>query len=321
VDRAQASRFGADISSIGSAVQLVTNGMMVGEYRPNDADKEVELHVRFPPEYRHLEQLNQLRINTAQGTVPISLFVQRVAEPRTGTIKRSDERRILSVMANVADGVLVDDKVKEIRAWLAKTELDPRVTLTFKGEEREQQEAQTFLGNAFGIALFLVAIILVGQFNSFYQTLLILSAVILSTIGVLLGLLITGQPFGIVMCGIGLIALAGVVVNNNIVLIDTFNILRNDGMEPHEAVLRTCAQRLRPVFLTTATTILGLVPMALSMNIDLFNREVTFGAPSTQWWTQLATSIAGGLTFATILTLVVTPCLLLLGNRKAKKYL
>jgi len=321
VDRAQASRFGADISSIGSAVQLVTNGIMVGEYRPNDADKEVELHVRFPPEYRHLEQLNQLRINTAQGTVPISLFVQRVAEPRTGTIKRSDERRILSVMANVADGVLVDDKVKEIRAWLTKTEIDPRVTLTFKGEEQEQQEAQTFLGNAFGIALFLVAIILVGQFNSFYQTLLILSAVILSTIGVLLGLLITGQPFGIVMCGIGLIALAGVVVNNNIVLIDTFNVLHNDGMEPHEAVLRTCAQRLRPVFLTTVTTILGLVPMALSMNIDLFNREVTFGAPSTQWWTQLATSIAGGLTFATILTLVVTPCLLLLGSRKAKRSL
>jgi multidrug efflux pump len=157
---------------------------------------------------------------------------------------------------------------------------------------------------------------LVGQFNSFYQTLLILSAVILSTIGVLLGLLITGQPFGIVMCGIGLIALAGVVVNNNIVLIDTFNILRHDGLEPREAVLRTCAQRLRPVFLTTATAILGLLPMALSMNIDLFNREVTFGAPSTQWWTQLATSIAGGLTFATILTLVVTPCLLLLGSRK-----
>jgi len=316
VDRAQASRFGADISSIGNAVQLVTNGIMVGEYRPNDADKEVELHVRFPPDYRHLEQLNQLRINTAQGIVPISLFVQRVAEPRTGTIKRSDERRILSVMANVKDGVLVDDKVKEIRAWLAKADIDPRVTLTFKGEEKDQQEAQTFLANAFGIALFLVAIILVGQFNSFYQTLLILSAVILSTIGVLLGLLITGQPFGIVMCGIGLIALAGVVVNNNIVLIDTFNILRHDGLEPREAVLRTCAQRLRPVFLTTATAILGLLPMALSMNIDLFNREVTFGAPSTQWWTQLATSIAGGLTFATILTLVVTPCLLLLGSRK-----
>jgi multidrug efflux pump len=316
VDRAQASRFGADISSIGNAVQLVTNGIMVGEYRPNDADKEVELHVRFPLDYRHLEQLNQLRINTAQGIVPISLFVQRVAEPRTGTIKRSDERRVLSVMANVKDGVLVDDKVKEIRAWLAKADIDPRVTLTFKGEEKDQQEAQTFLANAFGIALFLVAIILVGQFNSFYQTLLILSAVILSTIGVLLGLLITGQPFGIVMCGIGLIALAGVVVNNNIVLIDTFNILRHDGLEPREAVLRTCAQRLRPVFLTTATAILGLLPMALSMNIDLFNREVTFGAPSTQWWTQLATSIAGGLTFATILTLVVTPCLLLLGSRK-----
>jgi multidrug efflux pump len=319
VNRAQASRFGADISSIGSAVQLVTNGIMVGEYRPDDADKEVELHVRFPPEYRYLEQLQQLRINTSQGIVPLSLFVQRVAEPRTGTLKRSDERRILSVMSNVEEGVLVDDKVKEIQAWLATVQLDPRVTLTFKGEEKEQREAQTFLGNAFGISLFLVAIILVGQFNSFYQTLLILSAVVLSTIGVLLGLLITGQPFGIVMCGIGLIALAGVVVNNNIVLIDTFNGLRAEGVAPHEAVLRTCAQRLRPVFLTTATTILGLVPMALSMNIDLFNREITFGAPSTQWWTQLSISIAGGLTFATLLTLIVTPCLLVLGSGKVKK--
>jgi multidrug efflux pump len=318
VNRAQASRFGADISSIGSAVQLVTNGIMVGEYRPDDADKEVELHVRFPPEYRHLEQLQQLRMNTSQGIVPLSLFVQRVAEPRTGTLKRSDERRILSVMSNVEEGVLVDDKVKEIRAWLTKTDIDPRVTLTFKGEERDQQEAQTFLVNAFGISLFLVAIILVGQFNSFYQTLLILSAVVLSSIGVLLGLLITGQPFGIVMCGIGLIALAGVVVNNNIVLIDTFNGLRAEGLAPHEAVLRTCAQRLRPVFLTTATTILGLVPMALSMNIDLFNQEITFGAPSTQWWTQLSISIAGGLTFATLLTLIVTPCLLVLGSRKVK---
>jgi multidrug efflux pump len=153
-------------------------------------------------------------------------------------------------------------------------------------------------------------LILVAQFNNFYQTLLILSAVILSTIGVLLGLLITQQPFGIVMCGIGIIALAGIVVNNNIVLIDTFNILRAEGLEMREAVLRTCAQRLRPV---SITTILGLMPMVLAMNIDLVTRQISFGAPSTQWWTQLATSIAGGLAFATLLTLVLTPCLLVLG--------
>jgi multidrug efflux pump len=161
-------------------------------------------------------------------------------------------------------------------------------------------------------------LILVAQFNNFYQTLLILSAVILSTIGVLLGLLITQQPFGIVMCGIGIIALAGIVVNNNIVLIDTFNILRAEGLEMREAVLRTCAQRLRPVLLTAITTILGLMPMVLAMNIDLVTLQISFGAPSTQWWTQLATSIAGGLAFATLLTLVLTPCLLVLGGRRVE---
>ena len=164
-----------------------------------------------------------------------------------------------------------------------------------------------------------------AQFNSFYQTLLILSAVILSIIGVLIGLLVTQQPFGIVMCGVGVIALAGIVVNNNIVLIDTFNILRAEGLEIREAVLRTCAQRLRPVMLTTVTTILGLMPMVLTMNIDLLTREIAFGAPSTQWWSQLATSIAGGLAFATLLTLILTPCLLALGSnnltRKNAKYI
>jgi multidrug efflux pump len=160
-----------------------------------------------------------------------------------------------------------------------------------------------------------MAIILVTQFNGFYQALLILSAVVLSTIGVLLGLLVTGQPFGIVMTGIGVITLAGIVVNNNIVLIDTFNILRRQGMDTVEAVLRTGAQRLRPVFLTTVTTVLGLLPMVLGVNIDLVSRAITVGAPSTQWWTQLATAVAGGLTFATLLTLVLTPCLLVLGDR------
>ena len=165
------------------------------------------------------------------------------------------------------------------------------------------------------IALFLIAMILVTQFNSFYQSLLILSAVVFSTVGVLLGLLVTQQPFGIVMSGVGVIALAGIVVNNNIVLIDTYNELRKRGLPPFDAVLRTGAQRLRPVLLTTVTTILGLMPMVLKMNIDLLAREVTFGGPSTDWWAQLASAVAGGLAFATLLTLVLTPCLLLLGAR------
>jgi multidrug efflux pump len=139
----------------------------------------------------------------------------------------------------------------------------------------------------------------------------------MSTVGVMLGLLITDQPFGIVMAGIGVIALAGIVVNNNIVLIDTFDRLKKTAPNPLEAILRTGAQRLRPVMLTTITTVLGLMPMVLGMNVDMIAREVQIGAPSTQWWRQLATAIAFGLTFATVLTLVVTPSALMLRENLA----
>jgi multidrug efflux pump len=161
-----------------------------------------------------------------------------------------------------------------------------------------------------------MAIILVTQFNSFYQASLILSAVLFSTVGVFLALILVQKPFGIVMGGIGVISLAGIVVNNNIVLIDTYNVLRREGYAVIDAVLRTGAQRLRPVMLTTVTTILGLLPMVLQVNLDFFNRSAIFGAPSTQWWTQLATAVAGGLAFATLLTLILTPCLIVLRDHK-----
>jgi multidrug efflux pump len=315
VDRAEASRFGADITTVGSAVQLVTNGIRIGSYRPADTDDEVEIRVRYPLGERSIEQLDRLRVPTSRGTTPISNFVTRHAVRRTGTINRSDGRRVLKVEADVPEGVLPDDKVAEVRAWLKDASLDQRIDVVFKGEDKEQREAEAFLVKAFGVALFVMTIILVTQFNSFYQALLILSAVVFSTVGVLLGLLVTGQPFGIVMSGVGVIALAGIVVNNNIVLIDTFNIQQRKGMSTLEAVLRTGALRLRPVLLTTVTTILGLLPMVLSLNIDLIGRELTFGAPASQWWTQLATAVAGGLAFATLLTLILTPCLLVLGDR------
>ncbi|OQW92361.1 MAG: MFS transporter [Beggiatoa sp. IS2] len=312
VNREHASRFGADVSSVGNAVQLVTNGIKVGEYRPDDADEELDIRIRFPADYRNIDQLDLLRLKTPQGLVPVNLFAERVAHPSVGVLRRSEEHRVMMVQADVEEGVLVDDKVQEIRTLLQQSPLNPQIKVTFKGEDEEQREAQEFLSRAFISGIFMIAIVLVMQFNSFYQTLLILSAVVLSTIGVLLGLLITQQPFGIVMSGIGVIALAGIVVNNNIVLIDTYNILRQEGFAPDEAILRTCAQRLRPVLLTTVTTILGLLPMVFKVNIDFITREITFGAPSTQWWTQLATAIAGGLTFATLLTLILTPCLLML---------
>jgi multidrug efflux pump len=314
VNRQEAARFGTDISSIGSAIQLVTNGILLGDYRPDNADDEVDIRVRFPEHLRNLSQLDRLNVNTLQGNVPLSNFMQRVPSPRVGNLERTDGIRVMKVAADVEEDLLPDEKVQELQAWLATGGLDPEINVTFRGEDQDQREAEAFLTKAFGVALFMMALILVTQFNSFYQTFLILTAVLFSTVGVFLGLLITDQPFGIVMAGIGVIALAGIVVNNNIVLIDTFNLIRAQGAIAGEAALLTCAQRVRPVMLTTITTILGLTPMAIGMNFDLMNRVVEFGSPSTQWWTQLATAVAGGLAFATLLTLILTPCMLVLGE-------
>ena len=317
VDRAQAGRFNADVLTVGKMVQLVTHGIKVGEYRPDDADEEVEIRIRFPVEYRNISQLDALRVQTSDGQVPISNFVSRTPQQRSGLIKRSDGQRVIKVQASVAEGLLADDKVNEIRTWMATQKFDPNVDIRFKGADQDQKEAERFLVKAFGVALFVMAIILITQFNSFYHALLILTAVVMSTVGVMAGLIITGQSFGIVMTGIGVIALAGIVVNNNIVLIDTYARLVKGGMEPMEAVVRTGTQRLRPVLLTTVTTIFGLLPMVLQMNIDFVTRDISMGAPSTQWWVQLSTAVAFGLSFATILTLFVTPSLLALGARSS----
>jgi multidrug efflux pump len=315
VDRMQAAKFGLDITTVGSAIQLITNGIMIGEYRPNDADDEVDIRVRFPESDRNISQLDRLTVNTPQGAVPISNFMDREAAPRVGDLERTDGERVMTIAAGVEDDVLSDDKIGEIQRWLASAEWDPAVDVVFRGESEDQAEAEAFLQKAFMVGLFLITVILVTQFNGFYQTLLILSAVVFSTIGVLIGLLVTDQPFGVVMCGIGVISLAGIVVSNNIVLIDTYNIIRKAGAPAVEAAILTCAQRLRPVMLTTVTTILGLLPLAFALNFDLINRHTEVGGPSTQWWTQLSTAITGGLTFATLLTLVMTPCLLVLGEQ------
>jgi len=296
---------------------MTTGGYQIGEYRPDDSEEEIEIRVRFPKVDRTVTGLSQVRVNTESGAVPVSNFVLRQARQKTGMLKRVDGLRVITVKADVNEGILADAKMRELEDWLTRAPLDPRVQVSFKGEDEEQAKAQAFLSKAFMVALFVMALILVTQFNSFYQAALILFAVVMSTVGVLIGLIATASPFGIVMNGIGVIALAGIVVNNNIVLIDTYARLRQTISDPVEAVLRTGVQRLRPVMLTTMTTMLGLAPMMLGINIDFLSREVTQGAPSTQWWTQLSTSIVFGLGFATVLTLVVTPSALVLQARCA----
>lgn len=316
VNRTQAAKFGLDLSTIGQYVRMVTNGLIIAGYRPDDSDDEIDIVIRHNKDKRTLDQLDRVRIGSDAGAIPISNFTKRGAKPATGVINRSDQRRIVTIKANVPSGTNINEKVTAIKDWLEDhaEEIDPRIEVSFKGEDEDQRRAQSFLIKAFTVALFIMGIILVTQFNSFYSAFLILSAVVMSTIGVFIGLMITQQPFGIVMSGIGVIALAGIIVNNNIVLIDTFDVLRKkygDTMSVKDIILRTGAQRLRPVLLTTVTTVLGLMPMVLQMNIDFFSRTVSIGAPSTQWWTQLATAIAFGLTFSTVLTLVLTPAALM----------
>ena len=314
VDRERAARYDADVQRVGNAVQLVTNGILIADYRPDDADDEVDIRVRYPLEDRSLGSLGELRVPTRYGQVPVSHFVDFEPMPRTGTLERIDRERVLTIKADVQSGRLVDDRVGALRASLAEDPLPAGVSVAFKGEDEDQREAQSFLSTAFVVAIALMGVILLTQFNSLYQTLLVLSAIVLSSAGVLLGLMITQRPFGIVMGGVGMIALAGIVVNNNIVLIDTYNGLRAEGRPVLEAIQRTALQRLRPVLLTSVTTVLALMPMVLKLNVDLLGRSIEFNAPSTQWWAQLSATIAGGLTFATVLTLILTPCLLMLGD-------
>jgi len=320
VDRAEAAKFGADVSLVGSFIQLVTNGIKLGEYRPDDSDEEIDIRVRFPAGSRSLDQLGELRIPTQRGNVPISNFVTREPAPATRTIMRTDMRRTMLVQADLEPGTQINTVLDRLTTELPNLDIDPSINIRFKGGAKDQEETMAFLIKAAGIAMGLMAIILITQFNSLFQAFLILAAVMFSTGGVLFGLMVTGQAFSLVNCGIGAIALAGIVVNNNIVLIDTYNKIHNAGMPAHEAIVRTCAQRLRPVMLTTVTTVLGLLPMALAWNVDLLNREFYTGGPGTQWWRQMASVIAGGLVFATILTLLLTPSLLMIQANLSRRF-
>ncbi|MCJ8340008.1 MAG: efflux RND transporter permease subunit [Pseudomonadales bacterium] len=312
VDREEALRYGANVAAVGQAVKLITSGIKLTDYRPETSDDEVDIRLRFPREKRNLDQLMQMQLLTANGLVPLSNFVSLQPGQKTGSIKRIDSRRVITIQAEVEEGVLVNDKVQQMQKMLAEIKFDPQVRIEFKGENEQQKETGEFLAQAFSIAIFIMLLVLVTQFNNLYQSFIVLSAIIFSIAGVFIGLMLTSQPFGMVMGGVGTIALAGIVVNNNIVLIDCYNELRRNGYNAYDAALATGSLRMRPVLLTAITTVLGLMPMVLAMNIDLFERDVSFGAPSTQWWTALSSTIAGGLSFATVLTLFLTPCLLVL---------
>ena len=317
-DRELASKYMVDTRMVGNMVKLITNGLKLSTYRDDDSKHEIDILLRYPQSKRLISELDNLVIVTNDGKkVPISQFVKRIPTPQINKIKRLNQNITITVKADVTPGILVDTKVREIKHWLEKN-LEDGIFIQYGGDDKNQKETGDFLIKAFLLVLVIMFMIMLVQFNNFYHTFIVMSAVFLSTVGVLIALLISWQPFGVVMCGIGVIALSGIVLNNNILFVDTYQHLRRLNIPIEEAVIRTGAQRMRPILLTSVTAILGLIPMAIGFTINFIDHEITYDAPSSQWWRQLATSIAGGLSFATILTLFFTPCLLVMGKRFEK---
>ncbi|HEY0282676.1 MAG TPA: efflux RND transporter permease subunit, partial [Rhizomicrobium sp.] len=322
INRELASRFGVNTLMIGTAVQLVTNGIFVARYRPDDSEDEVDIRVRYPSAWRGVHALDNLRIATGDGSVvPLSNFVTVVPSQLTNQIEHADGRRVYHVRANMKPNTLLPNaEMAKLKTWIEAQNFPTTVHTAFKGSTEDQDESMAFLGKAALMAVFLIAIVLLAMFNSVYHTLLILVAVVLAMIGAVLGMVVMGQTFSVVMTGTGLMALAGVVVNHNIVLIDTFHRHIKSGMDPIEAVIRSSAQRLRPVFLTTVTAIGGLLPMMFAVEINFWHRTIEVGSANASMWVQLSTAVIFGLAFSKAITLGLVPALLALPYRVRERH-
>ena len=314
VDKARASALDADVTSVGTMVQFLTEGVLASTYRPDDLTEEIDIRIRFPSDDRSIGLLRDLRVNTLQGTVPISSFARIEPVPLVDSFVRRNGIPTEFVYADAKLDVLPNDLVQEIRAWVDRQDFSSNLHIEFRGANQEQEEAMSFVFVAFILSLLLMFVMLVTQFDSFYQSLLILGAVIMSTAGVLLGLIATNTPFSAVMTGLSIVALAGIVVNNNIVLIHTYNQIRHDHptLDYVQVITRTAAQRLRPVLVTTITTVFGLLPLSNSMSVDLIGRTIIVDGFVSGFLSQMAQGIVWGLCFATLLTLIMTPALLAL---------
>ncbi len=348
VDVEKAGRYGADVATVGGMVQLVTRGILLDTMRVDSSDEEIEIRARFPEHDRVLSTLDSIKVRTPDGLVPMSNFITRTPVKKLAQIDRIDQNRYFDVKAGVdsdlvtltdpetgeatvmsdaayeadsdltaqvADGTLEmavlnpNERIAALTAWLETAQLPASVSWEWTGDQEDQAESGAFLATAFMGALGLMFIILLAQFNSIYNSVLVLLAVVLSTAGVLVGMLVMDQAFSIIMTGTGIVALAGIVVNNNIILIDTYQEY-SQYMPRTEAITRTAEDRIRPVLLTTITTMAGLAPMMFGLSLDFFGGGYSIDSPTALWWKQLATAVVFGLGIATMLTLVFTPAML-----------
>ncbi len=350
VDVGKASQYGTNVATIGGIVQLVTHGVLLDTMRVDSSDEEIDIRARLPREDRFLSSLDTLKVRTNEGLVPLSNLIVRKPVSRLTRINRSDQVRYFDVKADVEDGLVklvgsdgmtvevvrtedagrgalarriaeegldsvpvnANERIEALTEWIESERPFPDgVGWEWTGDAEDQAESQAFLQVGFSAALGLMFVILLAQFNSFYNAVLVLLAVVLSTTGVLIGMIVMEQPFSIIMTGTGIVALAGIVVNNNIVLIDTYQEYAR-YMPRIEAIIRTAEARLRPVLLTSITTMAGLTPMMLGLSLDFFGGGYSLDAPASLWWKPLATAVVFGLGTATLLTLVLTPSLLAL---------
>ena len=308
VDREKATLLGLSTIEISNTIKAAVNGWRIGDYREGEDDYGII--ARLPEKNRQtIAQIENLLIPTAKGDpVPLSSVATLEIGSGYGSIRHLDQKRLIRISANTAGRSSIE-VLKDVQARLDRIELPAGYSIDYAGDQEEQQRSSAFLSKAFVVAIFLIFLVLLTQFNSLAQSMIVISSVVLSLMGVFLGLMITGMPFGIIMTGIGVISLAGVVVNNAIVLIDYINLLRKDGMELYDALVTAGTVRFRPVMLTAITTILGLTPMAVGISFDFRSLTLQVGGEMAVWWGPMAVAVIFGLAVATLLTLIVVPVL------------
>ncbi|APR98735.1 efflux RND transporter permease subunit [Wolbachia endosymbiont of Folsomia candida] len=315
VDKSKATSSGVSVATIGDFIKMVTSGVLIGKYRPNNLDEEIDIVLRFPRKDRNMKTIDNLFINTVNGPYPMSNIVKYAPEKKINKLSRIDGLRTVTISSDVDTGYLVDERIKFIQNSIAQ-DWDKGVKIVFKGDKENQQKSGAFLLQAFILAITLMVLVLITQFNNVYHTFIVMTAVFLSTTCVFFVFFLTNQVFVIVMCGVGIIALAGIIVNNNILLLDAFHTqIKAHKNDIKRCVINASISRVRPILLTVATTVLGLIPMITRLNINFFTLQITYDAPSSQWWVDISTTIACGVLVATALTLFFTPALLVMQKR------
>lgn len=339
IDRDKARRFGLSTYAIATELRTALFGLEVSKFK--DGEDEYPIQLRLKDEYRYdIDALIDKKVTFRDNKgnlkqIPISSVASLEYSSTYGSVKRKDLDRVISLYSNVIEGYNANEIVKELKLLLSNYELPAGYTLKFTGEQEEQQESSEFLMKALVIAIFSIFLIIVAHFNSISSPFIIMASVLLSTIGVFIGLIVFNMDFIIIMTGIGIISLAGIVVNNAIVLIDYINLVRlrrraELGLKENEYLslkdiiesIRIAGKtRLRPVLLTAITTVLGLIPMAIGMNINYitlfsdFDPQFYVGGDNANFWGPMAWTVIFGLVFATFLTLVIVPVMYLISDK------